>query len=212
MIISFIWFNKLVRSAAVNATWALVLGTLATSNNRQRGHRQLGWMQLKPSPIAMDAINAIIVSCQSAHMMSLSNATRKAVAINLEATRRPCQQMQQGHCEGIVRVSWVSQWYSYRNDDYHRWDVNHCNTSATKANCHLLQTSAGATGCMLDAMMATSVTVSMADVSSTSSALTSVAATNKCNDTKSPPHCKDKDFKPCRSHGKRQPLIRWVPR
>ncbi len=41
--------------------------------------------QLKPSLIAMDAINAFIVRCQSAHKTSPSNATRKAMAISLKA-------------------------------------------------------------------------------------------------------------------------------
>ena len=36
-------------------------------------------MQLMPSPIAMDAIDAIIARRQSAHEASPSNATRKAV-------------------------------------------------------------------------------------------------------------------------------------
>ncbi len=57
--------------------------------------------------IAMDTINAFIVRCQSAHKRSLSNATRKAVAINLEATWRPHQQMQQGHREGILSVTTI---------------------------------------------------------------------------------------------------------
>ncbi len=58
-----------------------------------------------PLPIAMDAINAIIVRCQSAHKMSLSNATRKARAISLEATRQPCHRTQQEHCEGVVSIT-----------------------------------------------------------------------------------------------------------
>jgi hypothetical protein len=56
------------------------------------------------SLIAMDAINAIIVRHQSTHKMSLSNVTRKAVAVSLEATRQPCQQTQQGRLEDIVSI------------------------------------------------------------------------------------------------------------
>ncbi len=48
---------------AVKTTQASELGTVATSNNRQLCHRQLQWAQSKPSQIAMDAINAIIVKC-----------------------------------------------------------------------------------------------------------------------------------------------------
>jgi hypothetical protein len=47
----------------------------------------------------MDVINAIIVMRQSAHEMSPSYAMRKAMAISLEATRQPCRQTQQRHCE-----------------------------------------------------------------------------------------------------------------
>jgi hypothetical protein len=61
-------------------------------------------MQLKPSPIAIDVISAIIVRRQSAHEMSLSNATKKALAISLKATRRFCRQTQQEHCEGVVSI------------------------------------------------------------------------------------------------------------
>jgi hypothetical protein len=55
-----------------------------------------------PSSIVMDAIDAIIVQCQSACKTSPSNATRKAMAISLEAKRQPCQQMQQRRCESVV--------------------------------------------------------------------------------------------------------------
>ncbi len=41
---------------------------------------------------------------QSAHKTSLSNKTRKAGAIGLKATRRPCQQMQQECQEGLVSI------------------------------------------------------------------------------------------------------------
>jgi len=40
---------------------------------------QSRWMQLMPSPIGMDVIDAIIVRRQSARGASPSNATRKAV-------------------------------------------------------------------------------------------------------------------------------------
>jgi hypothetical protein len=52
----------------------------------------------------MDAINAIITRRQSAYEMSLSNAIRKAVAISLKATRRPCPQMQQEYCESAMSI------------------------------------------------------------------------------------------------------------
>jgi hypothetical protein len=54
-------------------------------------------MQLKPSPIAMDAINTIIMRRQSAHKTSLLNATRKAIAISLKAAGNK-------HDKGIVRA------------------------------------------------------------------------------------------------------------
>ncbi len=58
---------KLLKILAVNTTQALELGTVATSGNRQRCHHQSQWAWLKPSLIVMDAIDAIIVKCQSAH-------------------------------------------------------------------------------------------------------------------------------------------------
>ncbi len=51
-------------------TQVLELGTVATSNNRQRRHCQSQWAQLKPSLIAVDTIDAIIVKHQSTHKMS----------------------------------------------------------------------------------------------------------------------------------------------
>ncbi len=87
--------------------WVLELIAVATSNNRQWRHCQSQWEQLKPSQIAMDAINAFIVRRQSAHERSPSNTTRKAVAINLKATQRPCQQMQQGRCEDVVSIKTI---------------------------------------------------------------------------------------------------------
>ncbi len=50
---------------------ALELGTVAPSNNRQRRHCQSRWAWLKPSLIAMDAINAIIVKHQNTHKTSV---------------------------------------------------------------------------------------------------------------------------------------------
>ncbi len=55
----------------------------------------------------MDTIVAFIVRCQSTHKRSLSNATRKAVAISLEATRQFCQWMQQGHREGVMSITTI---------------------------------------------------------------------------------------------------------
>ncbi len=55
----------------------------------------------------MDAINAIIVRRWSAHKMSLSTATRKAVVISLKATRRPCQQTRQEHCESVMSITTI---------------------------------------------------------------------------------------------------------
>jgi hypothetical protein len=52
-------------------TQALELGTVATNDNRQQCHCQLQWAQSKPSLIAMDTINAIIVKRQSAHETSV---------------------------------------------------------------------------------------------------------------------------------------------
>ncbi len=87
--------------------WASELGVVATSNNSWQWHGQLQWMWLKPSPIAMVVINVIIVRRRSAHETSLSNAMRKAMAISLKATRRPCQQMQQEHLEGVVSITTI---------------------------------------------------------------------------------------------------------
>ncbi len=47
------------------------LGTVATRDNRQWRYCQSRWAQSKPSLIAMDAIDAIIVKYQSAHEMSV---------------------------------------------------------------------------------------------------------------------------------------------
>ncbi len=52
-------------------TQALELGTVATSDNRQRHHHQSQWAQSKPSLIAIDATNAIIVKRQSTHETSV---------------------------------------------------------------------------------------------------------------------------------------------
>jgi hypothetical protein len=64
-----------------------------------------------------------------------------------------------------------------------------------------LPTNAGAKGCTLNAKTATIVTISMADASSTSSAMTAVTA-NKGNNKKSLPKQEDKGFKLCHLHGK----------
>ncbi len=64
-------------------------------------------MQLKPSLIVIDAINAIIMRRQSAHKTSLSNTTRKAVAISLKGTRRPCQWTQQERHEVVVSITTI---------------------------------------------------------------------------------------------------------
>jgi hypothetical protein len=55
----------------------------------------------------MDVINTIIVRCQIAHETSLSNTMRKAVAINLKATRQPCQQTQQERLEGAMSITTI---------------------------------------------------------------------------------------------------------
>ncbi len=47
------------------------LDTVAPSNNRQQRHCQSRWARSKPSLIAMDTINAIIVKRQSAHETSV---------------------------------------------------------------------------------------------------------------------------------------------
>jgi hypothetical protein len=60
-----------------------------------------------PSLIAIDAINTIIVRRQSAHETSFSTTTRKAMAISLKATRRPCQQMQQERRDSIVSITTI---------------------------------------------------------------------------------------------------------
>ncbi len=87
--------------------WALKLGAVVTSDNRWQWHCQLCWAGSKPSPIAMDMINAIIVGCQSAHETSPSNTMRKIVAISLKATRQPCQQTWQGCHESVVSITTI---------------------------------------------------------------------------------------------------------
>ncbi len=171
MIIFFIYFNKLVKSIAANMTWASELCAVATSNNRQQRHCQSQWAQLKPSPIVVDAIDAFIVRRQSAHKASLSNSTRKAMAISLEATRQPCWQSN----KGAVKALWVSWQYSPCNNKDCCKGVNHRKAYITNANCNVLPTSAGVKGCTLEVTTATIVTVSMANASSTSSATTAVA-------------------------------------
>ncbi len=62
---------KLLKILAVNMTQASELGTVVTSNNRQRPHHQSRCAQSKPSLIMMDTIDAIIVKHQSAHKTSV---------------------------------------------------------------------------------------------------------------------------------------------
>ncbi len=189
MIISFIQFNKLVKSKAANVTWALELCAVATSNNRRQQHCQLQWMQLKPSPIAMDAINTIIMRRQSAHKTSLLNATRKAIAISLKAAGNK-------HDKGIVRALWASQGYSSHNNEYCRKGVNHCKVCTMNANWNIPPTSAGVKGCTLDARTATIVTIRMADASSSSSATTVVAATTSATSRKVSPSVRTRASSP----------------
>ncbi len=87
--------------------WALEPGAVATCNNRQWQLHQSWWTRLRPSLIAMDAINAIVVRRQSAHKMNPSNATKKAVATSLKAARQPCQGMWPRRCEGIVSITTI---------------------------------------------------------------------------------------------------------
>ncbi len=74
--------------------WAPELSVVATSNNMQWQPCQSQWTQLKPSPIVMDAINAIILQRQSTHETSLSNA-------------QPHQQTQQGCNEGAMSITTI---------------------------------------------------------------------------------------------------------
>jgi hypothetical protein len=71
MIILFERNIKLLKILAVNTMQASELGTVAISDNRQQHSRQLQWAQSKPSLIAMDVIDAIIVKRQSAHETSI---------------------------------------------------------------------------------------------------------------------------------------------
>ncbi len=89
-------------------------------------------MQLKPSLITMGTINAIIMRRQSAHKTSLLTATRKAVAISLKATRRPCQRTQQERRESVVRALWVSHWCSSHDNNYCHRSINCRNASGDK--------------------------------------------------------------------------------
>jgi hypothetical protein len=122
-------------------------------------------------PIAMDAINAI-ANCDGRNQ---HNSLWDAKALTRSAPQtqwgRPWQSASkpQGGLidksnKGIVRASWVSQLYSYRDNKYCRKGVNYCKVCATNANCNVLLTSAGVKGPMLNATTATIVTVSMADV------------------------------------------------
>jgi hypothetical protein len=82
--------------------------------------------------------------------------------------------------KGIVRALWVSWQYSYRGNKYCRKDVNCCNACATNANCNIFPTSAGVKGRTLNAMMATIVTVSMANANNNN---------NKSKQQKKQSHC-----------------------
>jgi hypothetical protein len=65
------------------------------------------------------------------------------------------------------------------------------------ANCDVLLTSAGVKGCTLDVTTATIITVSMADVSSTSSTTDDDGCSDdKRNNKKSLPKHEDNGFKP----------------
>jgi hypothetical protein len=72
--------DKLVKNIGSDAT-SSQLCIVVTSDNRQQRHCQLRWMHLRPLPIAMDAINAIIVGHQSNCKTSPMNAMRKAVVL-----------------------------------------------------------------------------------------------------------------------------------
>ena len=71
--------------------WVSELGVVATSNNIWRRHGWLRWTRLKPSPIAMDAINAIIVRRPSAHETTLY-------------TRQPRRRTRQERRESVVSI------------------------------------------------------------------------------------------------------------
>ncbi len=182
---------------AANATWALELVAVAITNNRQQWHCQLQWKWLKPSTITMDMINAIIVRHQIAHEKSLSNSTRKTVAISLESTRWPCWWMQQGHCEGVVIITTIliPRWWllprglqllqrvqdkhklqcfadQHRSHGLYAWcnNGNHHQRWHGQHKQHKLRDNGG-------------------------------CGNDKCNNKKSPPDCKDKSFNPCHLHG-----------
>ncbi len=81
----------------------------------------------------MDAINAIIVRHQSAHKINLSNATRKAMAISLKATRRPCWQTQQERCEGGVIITTILISRQQLSSQEHQLPQCKCNKRKTEA-------------------------------------------------------------------------------
>jgi hypothetical protein len=79
--------------------------------------------------------------------------------------------------KGVMRASCASRQYSSCDDKHCRKGVNCRNACATNTNCNVLPTSTEVKGHMLNATTATIVTNSMADESSTSSAMIAVAAT-----------------------------------
>ncbi len=97
-----------MKTLAVNTMQASELGTVATSDNRQRRHPQSRWARSMPSMRAMDAINSIIVKCQSTHKTSIQLMQQgEPWKMSLGATRRPSRQTRQRSCEDAVSITTI---------------------------------------------------------------------------------------------------------
>ena len=76
----------------------------------------------------MAVIDAIIVRHQSSRKTSPSNTKRKAKAISFKATSSLANKRD----KNIVRASWVLQWNSLHDDNYHCRGVNRHNACTLK--------------------------------------------------------------------------------
>ncbi len=149
-----------------------------------------------PPPIAIGRINTIIVRCQTSHKTSPSNTTRKAVAISLEAIRRPHWQTQQGHVWGCC---------GYHNDTHPMLTivVTRAPITATCVQWTLLQHFANQrrshgsyAWCNNGNYLHHQHGCKQHKLHNSGS-----HGGNKRNNKKSLPECKDKGFKPCCLHG-----------
>ncbi len=158
---------------------------------------------MTPSSITMDAINAI-TNHDSHNQCNYCQVPKCTLNKPLKCNKEGRGNKPQSHkaalltnvTKSVRRALWVLQKYSSCNNNYCHRSINICNVCATNANCNILPTSAGATGCMLNATTATIVTISMANASSTSSTTMAVVATTSTTTRRDPPHARTRASSP----------------